>query len=287
MQDQYTDWQRQVIRLPGALRRLHVWHPPGQPAMADLLRQFHAGLLPALSPVNSSTRSQVFTGPLSGQPGAFYFKRMLRRNALDVLKHCVRASRARRAWRNSLALLRDGIGADQPVGLAEERVAGMVTQSLLVTAAIEEAPRAIAWLLAPSRGLVGHPAAKRRFLEQLAEHLGRAHARGWDHADLHLGNILCRRAGDDYRFFWIDTEGVRRHRHLPLRRRLSILCRLSCTVYGLTRTDRLRLWRTYLRHWPLDPAGADRAARAINAMILDDWSRRPMQQLRANPPVME
>jgi tRNA A-37 threonylcarbamoyl transferase component Bud32 len=113
----------------------------------------------------------------------------------------------------------------------------------------------------------------RRLIDQVARLIATLHQRHLSHRDLKAANLLVSREGwyvsargtserrpgpgpatwDQARVWFIDLVGVRRHRKLRRRRRLQNLARLHASFYrhpALTRTDKLRFLRVYLR-WGL------------------------------------
>jgi tRNA A-37 threonylcarbamoyl transferase component Bud32 len=122
--------------------------------------------------------------------------------------------------------------------------------------------------------LAALPAEQRRrrlrtLLDQVARLVATLHERCLSHRDLKAANLLvspercfvssrgavarARVSGEDVQVWLIDLVGVRRHRRLGRTRKVRDLARLhaSFRAYaGLTRTDKLRFLRAYLR-WGL------------------------------------
>jgi hypothetical protein len=104
------------------------------------------------------------------------------------------------------------------------------------------------------------PDERRRRLRQLIEQVARLvstmHERCLSHRDLKAANVLVSSLLADNegpRLWLIDLVGVRRHGRIPRHRRIQNLARLNASFHahpGLTRTDRLRFLRIYLR-WGL------------------------------------
>lgn len=95
--------------------------------------------------------------------------------------------------------------------------------------------------------------AKRALIERVAAVFRSMHAHRMFHADLHAGNLLI----DDESVLVIDLESMRRF-PLPGRATLRSLVRLNRSFLDtrqISRSDRLRFLRSYLRHQ------ADRRAR--------------------------
>ena len=89
----------------------------------------------------------------------------------------------------------------------------------------------------------------RTLIDQLARLVGTLHHRHLSHRDLKASNVLV----SNNRLSLVDLVGVRRHRQLRRSRRIQNLARLNVSSLGcdgLTRTDKLRFLRVYLR-WGL------------------------------------
>ncbi len=89
----------------------------------------------------------------------------------------------------------------------------------------------------------------RLLIDQLARLIGTLHHRHVSHRDLKASNVLV----SNNQLTLIDLVGVMRHRKLRRSRRIQNLARLnvsSASCPGLTRTDKLRFLRVYLR-WGL------------------------------------
>jgi tRNA A-37 threonylcarbamoyl transferase component Bud32 len=98
----------------------------------------------------------------------------------------------------------------------------------------------------------------RRLIDRLAHLIGTLHHRRLSHRDLKAANLLVSgvsslAAGGEVQVCFIDLVGVRRPLKLRRARRVKDLARLNTSFHahpGLTRTDRLRFLRVYLR-WGL------------------------------------
>jgi hypothetical protein len=98
----------------------------------------------------------------------------------------------------------------------------------------------------------------RRLIDQVARLIATLHQRRLSHRDLKAANLLVSgvstlASGDEVRICFIDLVGVRRPLKLRRERRVQNLARLNASFLnhpGLTRSDRLRFLRVYLR-WGL------------------------------------
>lgn len=225
---------------------LKVWHRVGETWWVDAVRRVRNGDLAGWQRVQSAGTSRVYRGQVDPAGGACFLKEYLDRDWLDPLKNLLRPSRARRALLNEEVCRSLGFHLPASRCLVEQTVRGRLVYCALVTDAVEQAPVLRDWLTRPQLGCAGHPAEFHRLLHALGRELGSWHAAGLHHGDLRLGNVLCRREGDAYRFFWLDNERNRKYRKLPLRLRVHNLMRINYEPVGVRGTDRLRAWHAYL-----------------------------------------
>jgi len=118
----------------------------------------------------------------------------------------------------------------------------------LVTAAVEPAVAADVWHAERAgQGPAGR-AAVREVTVALAELVGRMHAAGVVHGDLHCGNVLIRTDRRDVDLVLTDLHRARKRRHVSRRTRTANLAQLLHDRWDFTtRTDRLRFLKHYLR----------------------------------------
>lgn len=203
--------------------------------------------------VPSSDYSRVFRYRVcsGGVSSTFYLKRYLYHSALDFLKHSPRPSRARRAFDASLMLQENGFDAPTVIGLLERRRGPFVTDNMLVTQEVRNAPP-IMQLLNEFRNCSDRDTLlrKRDLIRAFAGTVGRMHARGIFHGDLRLGNVLVVKERGNWRFYFIDNERTKKFRSLPPRLRLKNLVQVNMFFHGISNTDRLRFFRFYLESNP-------------------------------------
>jgi hypothetical protein len=204
------------------------------------------------------------------QRDGFYFKRYLIRDWRDVLKHAFRPSRARRALQRGEELTQLGIHTPRAVCLIEEKRGGFVRGSALVTETIDNAPNLRAWLNTPELGVEGNRKKRRALLAAFAREVARWHNAGLHHADMRIGNILCRPDAAGWIFHWLDNEGNRRYAALPEAERVHNLMQVNMERTGITMADRMFFWRVYAEACGL-PAERERA---IQFAVIDYTQRR-------------
>ena len=226
----HTDWRQHDIR---SLLSLNASRADGGP----------------FTRVPSSKYTRVFRyhACLHGASSMCYIKRYLYHSALDFVKRSARNSRARCAFDASLMLQQNGFDAPAVVGLFERRRGPIVTDNLLVTREVPNAT-SILQLLRDARTCSDQDTLhrKRDLIGAFGATVGRMHARGIFHGDLRLGNILAVKEPENWRFYFIDNERTRKFRSLPARLRLKNLVQVNMFFQGISDTDRLRFFRSYL-----------------------------------------
>ena len=139
----------------------------------------------------------------------------------------------------------------------------------LVTRAVAQSEPADTWHASQlARGRQGQQAVRRATVT-LAELIGRMHAAGVIHRDLHCGNILVRTDRRPVELVLTDLHRAARRRRLPRRVRAGNLAQLYHDRLSFTtRTDRLRFLRHYLR-----VSGAAGTLRGWHRLV-EDFARR-------------
>ena len=199
--------------------------------------------------VASSDYARVFRGSISfdGTSRVVYLKRYLSRSALDFVKHFFRASRANREFNASLMLQRNGFDAPVVIGLFERRVGPFRTENFLLTEEVENTGSMVQLLTDICENCSGDTIAeKRALIRAFARTVGQMHARGIFHGDLRLGNVLVVKEEQNWRFFLIDNERTRKFVRLPARSRSKNLVQINMFLSGISNTDRMRFFKTYL-----------------------------------------
>jgi len=191
--------------------------------------------------VKHNASRTVFRGEISGRD--VYLKQFHPHSALRRAMRKAGRSDARREFLNCRQLAAAGV-ATTPALSACCNGRG----EWLLTEAVEPSEPADRWhvrqLAAGSEG----ERAIRGAIDQLAELVGRMHAAGVFHDDLHCGNVLVQPTGGGaFRLVLMDLHRARRCRRLSRRLRTANLAQLMHDRYELTtRTQRLRFLKRYL-----------------------------------------
>ncbi len=207
-----------------------------------------------LTDVYSSDTSRVykFTVKFDGVDRGVYFKQYLCRSIWDFIKHLVRASRARRAFKATLMLEKNGFGAPAVIAMGEYKSGFFNRENFLVTFEVENAQR-FHQFISESLDDLGQEELrnKRELIRAFGRTIGKMHAAGIFHGDLRVGNVLARQEKNGWHFFFIDNERTKKFHRSPARLRLKNLVQLNIFRDGISRTDRLRFFKTYLEENPL------------------------------------
>ncbi len=212
-------------------------------------------------------------------------KRPRARNFWRRLALLLPPSRSQRAWCLGHALLHRDVPTARPLAVLERRRGPFVLDNLLATEALPGALDLESYLRGaddPCRYAdAAWVRAKWELIGRVAGHLRRLHAAGFVHRDCKASNILVV-SHPQPALLWIDLDGVRPAgwlaRRRPAEHCLRALARLHVSlmdVPGLTRTDRVRFLRVYLRRYgvradewrTLWPKLSDRVARKRAAKL--------------------
>ena len=200
--------------------------------------------------VPSSDYSRVLRCNVSfnGVGHILYLKQYLCRSVWDFVKHLFRSSRAKRAFKASLMLQRNGFNAPAVIGLFERCLGPLRTDNLLLTRKVENA-RPIEEVFTDICQSSGEDALirKRTLIKAFAETVGRMHAKGIFHGDLRLGNVLARQVKNNWEFFFLDNERTKKFWRLPNQLRLKNLVQVNMwRSSAISNTDRMRFFQEYL-----------------------------------------
>ena len=211
-------------------------------------------------PAVKHPRTLPFTWPAQGRE--FFLKVFHRRAGVGRLKDLLRQTKARRFWRQGLALGAAGFNVPMTAVLGEKRGWGSAERSFVLTEKIAGQPLTL-YLAAlnydPERRQVNF---KRGALAQLGALLRRFHELGFVHGDLVASNIFIAGGnGQPLEFHFMDNDRTRRYPawltgHLR-KRNLVQLNRLP--LAHITLQDRMRFLRSYLQVSEFGPAQRDLA----------------------------
>lgn len=172
-------------------------------------------------------------------------------------------SDAVREWRITEYARLHGIDAVEPVALAEAPIRGREVDSLYITLGRENArPLQECWQELAS-AISGARRLKNAIIDAVAELLARAHQNGFEHFDLHAGNVLIHARGGQYRAFFVDLHSIRTGRPVNdagVRRNLAQLNQWFSR--HATVSDRVRFLDRYL-HWHRELRGAAACGRVL------------------------
>jgi tRNA A-37 threonylcarbamoyl transferase component Bud32 len=243
------------------------------PLLADPDAPFRA---PGVTVLKDSPTSSVveLDLPEAGGPHRVVYKRFAVTRWTNPWAALVRLTPALHSYVLGHGLRLRCLPTPRPLAVWHRRRRGLLREGYLVT---EKVPDALD-LMAFVASLDGLPprercAALRRLIDQVARLVGTLHHRHLSHRDLKAANLLvsteqwfvsargtkegCPAPGPGVaggpQVWFIDLVGVRRHRKLRRGRRLQNLARLHASFHchpALTRTDKLRFLRVYLR-WGL------------------------------------
>lgn len=215
-----------------------------------------------LTPVFSSDTSRVhkFTVRFGGVERGVYFKQYLCRSAWDFIKHLLRPSRARRAFKATLILEKNGFEAPAVVAMGEWKSDFFNRSNFLVTLEAENTKQIYQFIPEGRENLTKEQLrAKRELIRAFGRTVGRMHAAGIFHGDLKLVNVLARQEKNGWRFFFIDNERTKKFYILPPWLRLKNLVQVNMPPREtISSTDQMRFFKAYMSE---------------NPKIRDNWKR--------------
>ena len=246
-----TDWAPTLLGPDGL--RLNQWRASGEARV-----------------VKHGPHRTVYAVELADR--AFHVKHYRCNRFMDVARHLVRASSARREWRKATEVAGRGIPTVRPIACQEEIRGGIVSDSYFVSETLPGVCSLGQYAAQRLPGLspVELGRARRRIIEGLARFAARVHLAGIYHNDFHAGNVLLRLdalesseppPADSLAFYLIDLPGVRFSGPLgwaAARKNLIVLN--SAWWESTSRTERWRFWRTYLAQRPDFDASLERTA---------------------------
>jgi len=204
-----------------------------------------------LTPVFSSDSARVhkFTASFNGMEKWIYFKRYVCRSTWDFIKHLVRPSRAKRSFKATLMLEKNGFEAPVVVAIGECKSSFLDRENFLATIEVEDAKQIYQFMPESADDLTKEQLRdKRELMRAFGQTVGRMHARGIFHGDLKVVNVLARQEKKGWVFSFIDNERTKKFYRLPAWLRLKNLVQLNMyRTNALTDTDRMRFFKSYLQ----------------------------------------
>jgi len=204
-------------------------------------------------PSSEFTRVYKFEVTFDGVSRELYFKKYLHRSVLDIIKHLVRDSRAKRAFKASLMLAENGFDVPTIIAMGECRFSFFNTRNFFVTSQVEDAKDIYHYFAETLGNLTKEQLRyKRELIRALGRTIGRMHAKAIFHGDLRLGNVLAMQENNRWRFLFLDNERTKRFRRLPFQLQLKNLVQVNMIPrHMITNTDRMRFFKEY---WAENPS---------------------------------
>ncbi len=179
-------------------------------------------------------------GEVPGVGGCFF-----KRFSIGNIRYLHKPPRARRTVDHQARVEAMGFRVPEALCLVERRRAGCIVESAVVLKELADELSVNAILNLGLGDAIRCRDDRRRLLRALGREIGRRHARGIFHGDLHLGNVYCRRVGDAFVFTVIDNEEGSVWKRLPMRLRLHDLDHINRFKHKLSLTERMLMWRAY------------------------------------------
>ncbi len=184
-----------------------------------------------------------------GKKRAFFLKRYAPPTVGDRLKAYLRLKRlalgAKQEWHAMWTFLQIGLPGPVPIAWGQDD-----KNSLVLSEGVSHALRLSEWAernfgKESHRNTQALP-AKHKIIEEVANIVGRMHAKGLHHQDLYLCHFLCGSEQDGLPLTLIDLQRVERFRRLPRRWQVKDLAQLHfSSAQYITRQDIRRFWKAY------------------------------------------
>lgn len=239
----------------------------GSAQLEAILAVVDDGSAPSLRRSRHATTFRIAGGESRGGVYVKVFKPAV---GLSRLKSLFRRSRSSYLAQIMTALAAAGIAVPQIICFGRDRRSG---REILVTAAVEgDGP------LAAIARLQGKVEAKRALLRHLGNEVARLHRMGFVHGELTPFNIRFGR-GEPPKVTFLDNDRTAKCIIGDYRLRLRNLAQLGCfELPGITRTDRLRVFRAY--EAALYQSRSDDRLRRVSATIDRRMGRHPSQLVK-------
>jgi tRNA A-37 threonylcarbamoyl transferase component Bud32 len=156
--------------------------------------------------------------------------------------------KGKRAWLGGNGLIVREIPSLTPLALLERRNRFFLKEEFLFMEAIENGLEMDRYILKNLNGIK----LRRKFIKEFAQWLAFVHQRKIYHKDMKTCNILVRQNGNAWEFYLLDLEDIRFGINVNEKKLIKNLIQLNnSTPYIITKTNRLRFFKEYLRLRPL------------------------------------
>jgi tRNA A-37 threonylcarbamoyl transferase component Bud32 len=197
--------------------------------------------------------------------GKCFFKRF----SIKSPRFLHKPPRARHTVVHQGRVSRLGFDVPEVLCLMERRRMGVVVESAVITLELKDCHSINSILNLGNGDVVRSLEEKRQLLRLLGQEIGRWHASGLFHGDMHCGNIFCRRTDEGFALSWIDNEEGSHGRWLPMRLRLHDLDHVNRFKHEVSLADRMRVWAAYVEATGLSP----KQQRAVRRRVIEKSQR--------------
>lgn len=166
----------------------------------------------------------------------------------DHLKDYFRTAKGIRAWVSGNGLRVRGIPSLKMLALVEKKRGGMQRQRYVVME-VPKGGREMDRYLHERRLDFKR---RRAFLRAFAQWLSHLHQKGLYHQDMKTCNLWVMEEGEGWKFFLLDLEDLWLDTKVDERRLFRNLLQINTSIpKAISRTDRLRFYLEYQRHFPI------------------------------------
>jgi serine/threonine protein kinase len=195
--------------------------------------------------IPSSLNARVFKTLLNfnEEQVPVYIKRYFFRSKLDFIKHLFRPGRGKRAFDASLMLRKNGFNAPEPLIIMQKKTGPFSTDNILVSRQALEA----VYFGTVYNEVRTSLSARRVFLTEFGQTVGRMHSLGIIHGDMRLSNVLVQKDKGKHVFWFIDNERTWKYRKAPLMLVRKNLVQVNLFGSNIPDTDRMCFMKAYAR----------------------------------------
>ncbi len=221
---------------------LEIYCRSNHPEWIEIAKQYWNAELPGMVEIKSHAWGGITQSGQVPGVGTCYFKRF----SIRSLRFIHKPIRGRHTLKHQEQVSELGFDVPEVVCLIERRKAGIVLESAVIASELKDQHSLNSILNLGNGDIVRSRSDKRELLRTLGREVGRRHALGLFHGDLHLGNIFCKRAENRFALSWIDNEEGSCWKHLPMRLRLHDLDHINRFKHKLSLSERMLVWKTYV-----------------------------------------